>query len=346
MMSVVGGTVVAKLTSLGDAGSYRYGAFTLFDQNLFSSGWDILSIGRQYSTSITETAGAAFHQLFFGSATLIDMGFQTIAFIGIYKLLCAVDQSTRRYLALFVLSPSFNIWSSVAGKEALLVFFVGTLGAYLVRLYKNEAKIGVLEIVSALGVYIFKIHYAPAFVAIFFFIYIGKHVRQQIAFVIGSGSFSICLLYVYKDTVDRMAFDIVPHFLGFGSSRPAYWVEQYDVFYKAPYGMFQGFFGPTLDESTGGILKIAAFIESAGLVAMLLFLLLRNIARLPVYSLLVGAISLFWLLFASYPLGIMNPGSAIRYRTGHLLLVFVIFAVIFSRDNFIEWRRSTGRARG
>ena len=85
---------------------------------------ELLSVGTRYSTKITETIGAVFHHITFGSPTLIDIGFQTIAFIGIFKMLVAVDGKTRRFLALLIMTPSFNIWSSVAAKEALIVFFV------------------------------------------------------------------------------------------------------------------------------------------------------------------------------------------------------------------------------
>ena len=109
--------------------------------------------------------------------------------------------------------------------------------------------------------------------------------------------------------------------------------------------MFQGFFGPTFEESTQGILQNASFIESSFITSILLFLLLRNLANLPVYAFLIGLISLGWLLFASYPLGIMNAGSAVRYRTGHLLLVFVIFSVVFSREYYGRWLRSNHATR-
>ena len=36
-------------------------------------------------------------------------------------------------------------------------------------------------------------------------------------------------------------------------------------------------------------------------------------------------------------LGIMNAGSAVRYRTGHLLLVFLIFVILFSRSRYALW---------
>jgi hypothetical protein len=89
-------------------------------------------------------------------------------------------------------------------------------------------------------------------------------------------------------------------------------------------------------------MQMASFVESIIITAILLFLLLRNIPNMPLYSFIMGNFTLGWLLFGSYPLGILNAGAAVRYRTGHLLLVFFIFAIIFSREHFIRWQR--GRA--
>ena len=122
-----------------------------------------------------------------------------------------------------------------------------------------------------------------------------------------------------------------------------YWIQQYDVFFKAPYGMFQGFFGPTIQESLAGPLQMASFLESAFIVGVLVTVLLLNIKKLPVFSFFVGLSSLFWLLFASYPLGILNAGTAVRYRTGHILLVILIFAIILSRERYILWRERSVR---
>jgi hypothetical protein len=341
-MSVLGELVVARLTSLGDATRYQRGNFTILELTRAFSVSDIFDIGRVYSTSITETIGGVFHLISYGNPILIDIGFQTIAFIGILKFLIAVEGEARRYLALLLLTPSFNIWSSVAAKEALIVFFIGILCAYLVRFYQNCSRIGVLEILSAVGVFFFKVHYVPALLAIYLFILAGKKVKQKAILVSVGTIFSLVLLYWFKDKVDSMSFSVIPHFLSYGSSREAFWTEQYDVFYKAPYGMFQGFFGPTLEESLAGPLQLAAFAESAFIVGILILILLRNAHKLPIFSLVAGLSSLGWLLFASYPLGIMNAGSAVRYRTGHLLLVFLIFAIIFSRDRYVLWRSGTG----
>lgn len=336
-MSVLGELVVTRLTSLGDAGLYQQNKFAIIETTRSLGASQIFDMGKTYSTAITQTVGAIFHSVSFGNPILIDFGFQTIAFVGIFKFITAVEGVTRKYLAVLMLTPSFNLWSSVAAKEALVVFFVGALCAFFVRLYRNDSKLGLLEVVSALGVSVYKVHYVPALVAVFLFVIVGRIIRQKVALAIGAGLFSLVPLFLLRDKIDNMAFLTIPHFLGRGSSREAYWVEKYDVFYKAPYGMFQGFFGPTIGESISGPLQMASFLESAFIVGILLLLLVRNLPNIPVFGFVAGVVSLGWLLFASYPLGIMNSGSAVRYRTGHLLLVFLIFTIVFSRDRYITW---------
>jgi hypothetical protein len=337
-MSLVGEFIVTRVTTLGDTSQYQRSVFTIFETRPGFSFGSLIEDGRYYSTVITESIGAVFHALLFGSPILIDFVFQSIAFVGIYKFLTAVPEAERKYLAVLIITPSFNLWSSVAAKEPLLVFFVGVICAHFVRIYLDHARIGLLEIISAVGIFLFKVHYVPTLVFIYFSIILARKVKQKSALAITVGMMSLVPLYLAKDKLDAMAFRILPHFLGYGHSRDAYWVEKYDVFTKAPYGMFQGFFGPTIAESQLGILQFASFLESSAIVGVLLLLLLRDTARIPMYCWFVGIFALGWLLFASYPLGIMNSGSAIRYRTGHLLLVFFIFAITFSRSHFIRWQ--------
>jgi hypothetical protein len=336
-MSVIGEVFVVSFTSLGDASRYQSSNRTIIDIIIEFNAGQIFDRGRVLSTAITDNLGSLFRLVFFGNPILIDFGFQTIAFIGIFKFLTVVQGETRRYLALMMLTPSFSLWSSIAGKEALVVFFVGILCAYFVKLYRNEYRFGPLEIMSTIGVGIFKIQYIPALAVLFFVVIVCKKIEQKVALAAALVILSLAPLFLFKEKIDTMAFNIIPHFLNIGSSRDAYWIEKYDVFYKAPYGMFQGFFGPTLNESYSGPLQFASFLESTIIVGVLILVLLSNIHKLPVFSLSVGFCSLGWLLFASYPLGIMNAGSAIRYRTGHLLLVVLIFTVVFSRERYVDW---------
>ena len=174
---------------------------------------------------------------------------------------------------------------------------------------------------------------------------VARRVKERAVVAIGAGLLSLVPLYVFRERIDGLAFDVIRNFSG-GSTRQAFWVEKYDVFWKAPYGMFQGFVGPTVAEAASGhVLQLASFIESFVLVGALLFLLLRRLPRIPVYSFFVSLFVTFWIVFPNYPIQIMNPGSAIRYRTGYLMLIFLAFAFLLSRELYVSWAAGTPRRR-
>ena len=60
---------------------------------------------------------------------------------------------------------------------------------------------------------------------------------------------------------------------------------------------------------------------------------------MPLFGFFLTIGGLFWILFANYPFGIMNPGSAIRYRTGYILFVVLIFTLLLSRDVYLRWQK-------
>jgi hypothetical protein len=330
--SVFAELVVARLTPLGDTPAYHSGQIQL---NLTNS------------NAITESLGGIFRLVVGGSPILIDICYQTLAFVGIYKLLMAVEPVIRRRLAIFLLLPSFNLWSSVASKESVIVLLMCIICSYIVDLYYNRGKLNILHIISIYLLYVYKPHYMAAIVFILYVSVLAKNIKQKAFFVILSGSISLIPLYIYKDRINQLSMAITEHFVGFGgSSRDAYWIDTYDIFWKAPYGMFQAFFGPTVSEAASGILHMASFIESTIIFSLLFMFLARELPRLPVYLFTLGVFTLFWILFTNYPLGILNPGSAIRYRTGYEILVFVVMAFLMSPNLFVTWRAGVTRGVG
>lgn len=342
-MSIVAETVVARLTLLGDTSQYSRGEFTILEQDLSA----VVTNNRQVATQITESIGAFFYQLSDGNPIAINLGFQVIGFIGIVIFLRSLTPRDRIAAVLLLTLPSFTIWSSIAGKEAIVVFATGIIGAYIVRVYQGRETLTIGVAFSVLVVYLFKDHYLPA---VFFLVagpIIFRRVKQKTFGLILAGLGSLAMLYLVRDTVDALSFEILRHFEGTeGSTRLPFWVEQYDVFVKAPYGMFMGFFGPTVAEASRGILQLMSFVESSIMVAILLYLALGNLPRLPAFMVVMSSFTIFWLLFATYPLAIMNPGSAVRYRTGYEILLFVAVALILSRERFVQWTLpSLSRAR-
>ena len=103
MFAYAGQTVVRTLTKLGDAGEYQ------------NQGNLDFSLGALVdSTRLTQTVGAVLRAATGGNAVLINVGFQAIGFIGLVVFLQALRPRDRRWAALLVLLPTFNLWTSVA----------------------------------------------------------------------------------------------------------------------------------------------------------------------------------------------------------------------------------------
>jgi hypothetical protein len=336
--SILAQIAISQLTSLGDSGKYQDGAF---GENGSISKVGLLSIienPREAATIIADGLGIIFSMMGGGSPFAANIGFQTIAFIGIVSLLRAAPPKMRTLLLILTMMPSFTIWSSVAGKEAVVVFAIGILSGLLIHIYRGTARLKWWHVLPVLIVLFFKNHYTPALVFLFVGTFICARVQQKALLVLIAGMISLSALYLFQERLGQEALEVSRHFNGLGSSRPVFWSSPDDVLTRAPLGMFLGFFGPTLNEvAFGGPLQLASFIESAVLLAVLALAVLRQLPSMPVYSALMGGFSLFWILFATYPLGVMNAGSAIRYRTGYELLILVLITVIMSRQSYVSW---------
>jgi hypothetical protein len=320
--------IIRKFTKLGDSRQYMHSGFD------FGTGW--------YSASnpITENIGTVFSIIFFKNEILISLAFQSIAFYGIYQLLKTLDSESRKYMALLLLFPSFNIWSSVASKEAIIVFAICIICKFVVDMYSFRDKFTFIFIFSVYLIWVYKSHYLPAILFLIGVSKMAQYFRPTHLLVLIAGVTSLTPLFIFQQKISELSFLIIPHFRGYGhSTREVFWIDTYDVFYKAPYGMFQSFFGPTIGEAIRSlnILHVFSFFESALLLGFLIFLLIRNLPRLPVYSFLIWIFSIFWILFANYPFGIMNPGSAVRYRTGYIVFILLIFVLFTSPSFYRNW---------
>jgi hypothetical protein len=349
---VVAQKYLLGITTLGDSSSFQRSllpstggpGFRVIESNLNEPSY--LLNTRRVATDFTELLGGVFNLVLGGNVLLINFAFQSIAFVGIVVFLRATPVPIRVWLALLLMLPSFTIWSSIASKEAIVVLGMGVVGAYIIRLYDGTARLHIGVALSFVLIAAFKPQYLPAIVFIIFGTFVGKYVTQKVFFLVVVGLLSLVPLYLFRDTIDAMALDMPRHFSSFSSTaaenvsatRAAYWTEQYDVYRKAPYGMFQSFFGPTLGETSRGVLLAASFAESLFLMFVLLVYSIKQFFRLPVFMVVMSAFTLFWVLFTAYPTGMMNPGTALRYRTGYEMLVFLAIVVLLSRETYVGWR--------
>ncbi len=341
--SVAAQLVIAQFTSLGDSGKYQDGQFGELGDGTNLTASSIVEGPRAAATILADGLGIIFSQ--FGGLYGSNIGFQTIAFFGIVALLRATPPTMRVAMLGLAMLPSFTIWSSIAGKEALVVYAVGVLSALIIRMYDGTARFSVEAAIAVLLVFLFKNQYMPALLFMILGTVIADRVKQRALLVLLAGVLSMAMLWVFEERLGQEALQIVPHFAGMGSSREAFWTEPQHVLTRAPLGMFLGFFGPTLRETAQGPLQLASFIESTLFLGFLGLILLWRLPRMPVYMALMGLFTLFWILFATYPFGAMNSGSAIRYRTGYQLLVMAVILVTMARPPYDSWRQARRRRR-
>ena len=271
-----------------------------------------------------------------------NLPFMILAFYGIYYSVSRLKLNNKQLvLVLFLLSfPSFGVWSSIAGKEAMSVFFMGIILGYIIDLInKDRYKLKMIELFAIYLMFIFKPQYSLAIFSIIIYVVtsnklnlksFGKSILLSIHITLGLVGF-----WIFKDVINELSFMLPKHFsLDAGSTRDnTIWIENYDIFFNAHYGMFIGFFGPTYDEVLSKPIQGIFFIESLVIISLFVYVLSRGVIyatktnKINIYIIALIFMSVFWLLFVHYPFGALNPGSAIRYRENFygFLVVFIFF---------------------
>ena len=347
LYSVLGQTLIFRLTTPADTSSYQQNGI-----GYVLTAVDALNLSPQFGQQqqanwITIIIGAIFNFASGGNPILINIWFQALAFIGIWRLLAAVEPEQRRFLALLVMFPSFSLWSSVASKEAIVVFLVGMLCSLAVQVYRGAGRFSLRHGFFLVALYIFKPHFVPALLFLLFLPVFAERVRQRAALALMAGVVSLIPLYIWRDTIDRTVLAVATSMYnegGLSTRSVRLLVEPYDYFVRAPEGMLLALIGPTWSEISSGVLHLASFAESMLMLGMLLVYVTPRLPRLPAYLAIVSGFALFWIMFATYPAGIANPGTAVRYRTDWILVVYLVAVVLMSPRTLTQWR-GTGRQR-
>jgi hypothetical protein len=330
--TIAGELVVVRLTSLGDARRFQ-GHFKKFTGLSGDFHW-LLD-----STQILEAFGMMLSSFMPRQYLAMSLIYQTIAFVGLVIFLNSIAPRIRIFAAILLLSPSFNIWSSVASKEAFIVFSVSIICSHIISAYNNDFRLRYLYLISGYILAVFKPHYFASLLFIYTGIVLSKFIKQKEALILLMGGVSLSFLYFFRDTIDRLSFQMLPHFLTDAgrSTRLGYWQEPYDAFIKAPMGMLLSFVGPTFEEALKNTLQMVSLMESGFILLILLLIFLARRDRIPAFAFMLVLFGIFWLLFANYPFGVMNPGSAIRYRAGYYVIIVMAFVVLLSRQAHTNW---------
>lgn len=336
--------VYGQLTTLGDTGRYL-NATPEFSKAVLIS-----------STSFMTFLGGVIG-IVTGGTILTHLVFLTAAFYGIYYPLRRIDLTQKQLVAVLLIFslPSFASWTSVIGKESVAVFFMGIILGYVIDLMNGHARFTKpIELFAMYLMAVFKPQYAIAVGHAILIPLLRLRFRRWPGWVL---FFFLCmvvvdisLLYYYRDIIDALSIGMVPHFsTEAGSTRTnTIWVEQYDVFYNAPYGMMIGFLGPTVMEGWEKPLQGIVLIESLVVVSFISALLVMAIfpkiihGKLNVLMFSMVLSVFFWILFVHYPFGALNPGSAIRYRSNfyHVFVILSMFFWVKTKNRFVSFPKT------
>ena len=342
--------VVARLTILGDVGAFCYGLphekYGALPMMLEKFGWKLFFMKDHLGVFIVSALHTVLH-----FEVLTFCVCSVIAYVGIRRFLLAAECPSKCYLTLILLcySPSFNIWSSIAGKECLVVFGMGILCAELMKFFRGEQfKPGFLFFLALYLVVVLKKQYIPFVMITFFYVMLRQYIRFSFKWdmvlllgLIVSVAVGMYLLRYRLDDYSFFAQDVFR--VSARSTRGHVFEAQFDFFRKMSYLMPLAFWGPTWAECGTSPLHLFSFIESGIIVLCFLYLLwgfwscMRYRFREFYQWLLLGINALFLLLAAHYGQGIINPGAAVRYRTNiYLPVTAIIYIFAYLKERKVE----------
>lgn len=330
--------IYSKITILGDTDRWMDGVIEYTDISKILFG----------STAMIDYIGGISSKLF---GNLIgNLPFMLLSFYGIYYSVSKFVLSKKQLIFLFFLLslPTFSIWSSIAGKEAIGVFFMGIILGYIINILEyNRYKLKLIEYFAFYLMFVFKAQYSLAIFSVIFYIYLSRKFSLskfgKLNLLIIHIVLTIIVFYIFRNIINELSFIMPKHFsLDGGSTREnTIWINDYDVFLNAPYGMFIAFWGPTFSEIINKPIQSLVFIENFFIMSFFMFFLFKFIVKLSNYKVNIFAFTLFiipifWLLFVHYPFGALNPGAALRYRENFYAFIVVYLFYIYTKYLIIQ----------
>jgi len=323
--------VYSQFTPLSDTFSYLSGEF-YSPQEMFSQ--STLFIGTiTYSFSLTI------------GPVLANVPFVILSFYGIYFAVSRIDLTNKQLTMLLILLsfPNFGIYSSVASKEAIAVFFMGVILGFIIDIIKKRHVENYVLIFIAFYLCIFfKPQYMIGISALLIYLFLSMKLRLKgygklfllvLFFIVSFG-----LLYIFRYEINALSFRMPPNFsLNSSSTREnTFWIDDFDVFKNALYGMYIAFVGPTFTEAMQKTTHLFAWIESMIILStfafgsLKLYIVSIKTNKLNIYYLSIFLIVTLWILFVHYPFGVLNPGSAIRYRENFYGFLVILFYFLYT----------------
>lgn len=272
--------------------------------------------------------------------------FLSLSFYGVYLPLKKMNLSNKRltFILIFLSVPSFGVWTSIVSKESVSVFFMGVILASFIDIFERKKTSHKLLLFICLYLcVIFKPQYMTGIISLYVYLLLCRTFNLRaygklVVLILFLGC-SFTFLYVLRDYIDTLSFTIPQHFQSDGSStrENTIWINQYDVFLNAPFGIFIALFGPTLSEALLKPQFFLTFLESFLILCAFLYLVLKTILlsvkreSFNIHLFSIFFVASIWLVFVHYPFGVLNPGSAVRYREGLYPFLVCLFYYTYLR---------------
>ncbi|MFA0203968.1 hypothetical protein AB4450_12030 [Vibrio breoganii] len=326
--------IYSRFTQLGDSESYINGYYLY--RNDYTSPAFLLSL-------IGDKLG------YIGSSL-----FSTIfATIGVLYPLSKARLSIKKqyFILLFCLFPSFGVWTSIISKEIFVLFSMGVCVGGLIDMINNKSsRLTLFQLVCLLMLTALKPHYSLAIYLSFVVIYLHQRglsgLLTIVATIICTYSAIILAVYFSDRIFNYVTFIADNYFVDGASTRPNdFWLESSDFYTYSLIGVPKAFIGPTLMESLNRSFFFPFFIEGLILFTTVVFYTFAaafNRKKVNIISFCMMFTFVLILFFAHYPVGILNPGSSIRYRSGMImpLMTFVFYLYEYSVGNSIVGTKS------
>lgn len=321
--------IFSKFTPLIDSNLYMQGAFNLDDH---------------IRTRLVSVLANFFHQI--SGVYVTHFVFSLFSILGL--LYYYLTGGRRWALLLFLALPSSLVWTSIAGKEAI---FFGAAGVVVVIWSKYVlAKLSKYDLIFLvfflLICIVLRLHYTVGLVWLIFSTFIIKKFTSNYLMLIGillTLTLFFIVIYLGYDELMRRGWggidpiarssrfidlEIVPHS---GSG--------YDKFKSMIFlGSILGIIGPMPSEALSRIELAPFFLE--GIMIFLMPLLILFLARNGLKSHDALFYKIFWfslipailiLMVIHAPFGILNPGSAVRWRVNFEQIFYFAPIILFFR---------------
>lgn len=289
----------------------------------------------------------------------VHLVYLAFTFWGLSKLIKRLNLPPKNEFTLVVLLsfPSFAMWTSVVSKESLTCFFSSFVIIWILDfIEKKKRSYSILW--NIICVYFLIILRPPVGIGVVLAItalfvnnlsFINKYIRY-VSMIIGIILGAIVVYILAADFIQNEFLPLAkeyfnPQYYDTQSSRSGdFWLSEWDIFLKAPYGIFLANLGPTLFESLAKPQFLPYFFEGLAFWFVVFYYLIFHFLRQHERKVANPNFTIFFIflflliLFVNYPFGVFNPGSATRYRSSYFHII-IVFLYYFHQKDSIKFKQ-------